>query len=171
MEELTTLFDRWQQLFIAFATQENLTVLGIGLLSVGLIGLLIWIFTPGKRGVEEMARRPIDYRRVHVQLSKSEKKIVTAMAEDYLEEQVLMRKMKRETARQLYEKLGLAFEIDDLIPPGVTKARQKSLEKHLNGHKPNIPGEKPIQDIKPNNLPTIRSTKDKLKNLFKPATT
>lgn len=170
MEEVTTLFDKWHQLLLAFATQENLTVMGIGLLSVGLIGLLIWVFSPEKRGVEEMGR-PIDYRRVHVELSKKEKAIVLDMATDYLEGQVLFKKMKKEVKQQLYKKIGLAFDIPELVPPGEVKARMKSLEKHLNGHKPNIPGEKPIQDIKPNNLPIIRSAKDKVKNLFKPATT
>ena len=167
--EVIALLEKWQHMMLAFYTQDNVIVMSIALVSVGLIGLLIWLFSRPYTGEFEEMGRPIDYRRVHVELSKKEKKIVLDMATDYLEGQVLFKKMKKEVKQQLYKKLGLAFEIPELVPPGEAKARMLALNRHLNGHKPEIPGTPPIQELKPNNLPTVRSHKDKVKNLFKPA--
>lgn len=165
-EEKRMNIDTFLQWAIILIYDELYQNIALGIVAATLL-IALRYFLQGRRkwGTEAMGK-PIDYTRPNVSFSKKEKQIILEMAEDYLEEKVLMRKMGKSVKQQIYKKLGQVCGIDELIPPGNTKARLKSLRKYLNGNnKPvKIPGEKPIQDIKPNKL--VMNTKEEIKNKF-----
>lgn len=145
---------------------EFFQTIALGIVAASLL-IAFGYFLLGRRewGTEAMGK-PIDYTKPNVSFSKKEKQIILEMAESYLEEKVLMRKMKKPVKQQIYKKLGLVCGIDELIPPGETKARLVSLRKHLNGKNAPvpIPGDKPIQNIKRNDLD--KNIKEVTKNKF-----
>lgn len=166
MEAYFEVLEDIYRLVAVYITQQAVETTLIATLFVGIVCMCVLaLWEVRKSGETTMT---IDYFKRHVQLSKREKKIVVDMAEDYLEEQILRRKLKREVARQIYEKLGKAFDIEELIPAGDVKGRLKAIRKHMNGHKQpiKIPGPAPIQDIQPK-----RSAKERASKFFKPATT
>lgn len=147
------------QYMFAFEVSAVILVLCISL------ALLLWMLTTGHYNQLEKGMgnnlRPI------VQLSKRDKALVVDLLEDVIEERVLFKKLKRNKARELYKKIGLALDIPELVPPGEIKAIIKSRRRFLNGKPIVIPGEPPLQDVKPNLLKPVRSLHTKKANLSK----
>lgn len=103
-------------------------------------------------------------KRTLVHLSKKDKKLYVDLFTDVVEGWVLQRKLSRNQARRIYKNASIAFDIPELHPYPCAIDKLKGLLKHKrskpNGHaKVNIPGDPPLQDIKPNNFKKENSSR------------
>ncbi len=149
-----------------YSSSQYLETVGIFLIAIAcLVGLYVLLRKPlnGELGMGNE-----DFKRPSVQFNRKDKKLIVELLEDVIEGRVLFKKLKREKARELYKKIGLALDIPDLIPPVELKALIKARRKHLNGRNNPvpIPGDPPLQNI----LKGAANKKDKFATFFtKPA--
>ena len=167
MDNVLRQVEQQAQGILAMSTQEQLGLLLLTLTIVGIVGLCVWCCMPERKNEETRMAPP-------VQLKASDKGMLAIALTNGIEDRVMFHKLNRKTARRIYDAVGRALDIPELRYTGDLKATIKSRRAHKNGSgkKPlPIPGDKPIQDIKPNGFkPIVAVNKEKMKSLFKPRT-
>lgn len=153
MEQVSRYVDQLAQGILAMSTQEQMGLLGLSIAAVGVVmfvaALLLNFGRKGKVGEMTMAPPP-------VQLKQSHKGLLVDILTEEIEDRVLFKKLNRKTARLLYGAIGRALDIPELLPAADLKKVIKSRRAYaqaLNGKSPKlpvIPGDKPIQELKPN---------------------
>lgn len=102
-----------------------------------------------------------------VQLKATDKGVLITALTNGLEDRVMFGKVNRKQARRIYDAVGKALDVPELIASSDVKTQIKKRRAYRNGNKTPlpIPGDKPIQELKPNVFKP--KTKEAVKSLFK----
>lgn len=144
--------EEMSQGFLATSTHEVLGITVLTLAIVGLVGFMFYALNKAHGEYKGEGTKMVP----PVQLRASDKGLVVDILTSEIEHRVLFKKLNRKTARRLYDSIGRALDIPELRYTGDLKSvikSQRAYRKKLNGNAPKLPllpGEKPIQDIKPN---------------------
>lgn len=148
-----------QQLF-ALLNKYGLELTGV-VFTAALVGLAYaFLYRGRKAGMPQ----PVEKRGLipAISLSEQDKGILSDAITLGVEEKVIRKEITRRKARQIYNKAARIYSLPELVFVGNDKQLKRERIRLLRAQKPaNIPGPKPVQDIKPS-VPVVKQKEVKL---------